>query len=91
MKLKFNRNWGKYKIGTETDAIPDGVATTLIRVGKAVLVKGESHDNRSQSTDSSHGTDSRADNAGGSKEATLPGGVGHKQRRGTNQPNSSRP
>lgn len=90
MILKFNRVWGKYKVGAVTDAIPDGVATTLIRVGKAVEVKGESHDNRSQSTDSSHGTDSRTDNAGGSKEATVSGGVGHKPGRRANQPNSSR-
>ena len=90
MILQFKRIWGKYKIGTVTDAIPDGVATTLIRVGKAVEVKGENHDNRSQSTDSSHGADSRTDNAGGSETPVVSGGVGHKPRSRANQPNSSR-
>lgn len=95
MIIKFNRHWGKYRSGTVTDAIRDGVATTLIRVGKAVLVKGTTDDDTtrdgSQSANGSDGANIRADNSGRSETAVVSGGVGHKPGRRTGQPNSSRP
>jgi hypothetical protein len=94
MIIEFKRHWGKYRSGTQTDAIRDGVATTLIRVGKAVLVKEttDEHTTRdgSQSANSGDRSNSRADNVGGSETAVVSGGVGHKPGRRTSQPNSSR-
>jgi hypothetical protein len=90
--------WQKYKAGDETESIADGVATTLIRIGAAALVEEIKHDDtpkpahdESQQSDSSNRSDSRANNAGGSKETVVPGGIGHKPGRRVNQPNSGRP
>jgi hypothetical protein len=103
MKIRFRRCWRHYKAGAETEAVPDGIATTLIRIGAAALVEDVSqeqvkHDNTPQPVhdsdkqpDSDNGPDSGTDNAGGSKTPTVSGGVGHKPGRRANQPNSGRP
>ena len=95
MKIRLRRMWKKYKAGDETDAIPDGIATTLIRIGAAALVEDkadvsvpiETH-NEDEPADSSDGTDERTSDAGGSEETTVSGGVGHKSGRRANKTNS---
>ena len=95
MKIRFRRMWRKFKEGAETTEIPDGVATTLIRVGTAALVEDEKHVNvsievhdESQQADSGDGADIGTGDIGRSEEAAVPGGVGHKPRRIVNKPDS---
>ena len=89
--------WRKFKAGQETDTIPDGIATTLIRVGAAALVE-EKNDvtttviaqNKVEPPDGGNGSDHGTDNTGRSEKTALPLGVGHKSGRRANQPNSGR-
>jgi hypothetical protein len=96
--------WKGYKAGQETDAIPDGIATTLIRIGAAALVEEpvivedvkndakpvEIHDEDKQA-DSSDQTDSGAGDAGGSEAPAVLGGVRSKQRSRTGKQDSGSP
>ena len=94
--IRFRRTWRTYKAGQETDAIPDGVANTLIRIGAAALVEEvkneptpvEEH-NADEPTDSSDGADSGTSDTGGSEETTVSGGVGHTKRRRTGKQDPS--
>jgi hypothetical protein len=82
--------WKMFKAGDETEAIADGVATTLIRIGAAALVEEIKDDNTTKpahdgdkQADSSDGADIGASDADGSKTAIVSGGVGHKPGRRT--------
>ena len=98
MRLRFLRLWRQFKTGAETESLPDGVATTLIRYKTAVLVE-EKHNvtaavvvrDGTKPSDSGNWSDIGTSDAGRSKEAVVSGGVGHKPGRRTHQPNSSRP
>ena len=93
MKIRFRRVWRQFKAGQETESIPDGIATTLIRMGAAALVEDEKNDDavkpddEIKSPDSGDGASIRTSDTGGGKEAIVSVGVGHKQRSRTNQPN----
>ena len=98
MKIRFRRVWKQFKAGQETELIPDGIATTLIRIGAAALVEDVKHDDtpkpvddKDKPTDSSDGTDSRTSDTSGSKEPTVSVGVGHKSGRKAGGQHSSRP
>lgn len=85
MRIRFRRMWRHFKAKDETDAIPDGIATTLIRIGAARLVEetpivpdNEAVD-EGQPADDSDGADDGTSDAGGGEEAVVHSG--HKQRR----------
>ena len=94
MKFRFRRNWRTYKAGQETDAIPDGIANTLIRSGAAALVEETENDlpiednDEGQQADDGDATDDGTSDAGGGEAPTVSSGVRHKQRSSVSKPNS---
>jgi len=97
MRLKFVKPWKRFKPGEEIGTLTDGVATTLIRVKKAVMVEDKNDvtsavvtRNGTEPSDSGDRSDIGTSDAGRGKEAAVSGGGGHKPGRRTNQPNSSR-
>ena len=89
----------RYRPGDVTEAVRDGIATTLIRGGIASLVeepkaqedvppvKPDADD--SKQADSDHASGERTDHDSGSKTPTVPSGVGHKPRRRNSKSDSS--